>query len=82
MAGNSVKQGDDQDPAPIVDNTAVPKGARDALYVIRKSADHKAAARKILEKHGSRKTGMRMTVQGQRAKPKQINSAQIAMDFG
>jgi deoxyribodipyrimidine photo-lyase len=68
-------------PAPIVDNAAAAKAARDALYVIRKSPTHKAAARKIVDKHGSRKTGMPMTGQGRRAKPKPNNSAQITMDF-
>jgi deoxyribodipyrimidine photo-lyase len=68
-------------PAHIVDNAAAAKAARDALYVIRKSPTHKAAARKIVDKHGSRKTGMPMTGQGRRAKPKPNNSAQITMDF-
>jgi deoxyribodipyrimidine photo-lyase len=73
-------------PPPIVDNAAAAKAARDALYVIRKSPAHKAAARKIVDKHGSRKTGMPMTGQGphtkpKRAKPKPANTAQIAMDF-
>lgn len=73
-------------PAPIVDNAKAAKAARDALYVIRKSPTHKAAARKIVDKHGSRKTGMPMTGQGHRAhpksaKPKPANTAQISMDF-
>jgi deoxyribodipyrimidine photo-lyase len=70
-----------------VDNAAAAKAARDALYVIRKSPRHKAAARKIADKHGSRKTGMPMTGLGphtrpKRAKPKPANAAQISMDFG
>jgi deoxyribodipyrimidine photo-lyase len=68
-------------PAPIVDNAAAAKAARDVLYVIRKSPTHKAAARKIVTKHGSRKTGMPMTGQQRRTKPKPANTAQIAMDF-
>jgi deoxyribodipyrimidine photo-lyase len=68
-------------PAPIVDNAAAAKAARDALYVIRKSPTHKAAAREIVDKHGSRKTGMPMTGQKRRAKPKPANTAQMAMDF-
>jgi deoxyribodipyrimidine photo-lyase len=73
-------------PPPIVDNASAAKGARDALYVIRKNPTHKAAARKIVDKHGSRKTGMPMTGQGRRAKPKSavpkpIDTAQITMDF-
>jgi len=68
-------------PAPIVDNAAAAKAARDALYVIRKNPTHKAAARKIVDKHGSRRTGMPMTGQKPRAKPKLKNPAQISMDF-
>ena len=68
-------------PPPIVDNAMAAKSARDALYVIRKSADHKAAARKIVDKHGSRKTGMPMTGQKRRTKLKPEDTAQISMDF-
>jgi deoxyribodipyrimidine photo-lyase len=68
-------------PAPIVDSAAAAKAARDALYVIRRSPDHKAAARKIANKHGSRKTGMPMTGQKRRAKEKPAKDAQITMDF-
>ncbi|MFM2099973.1 MAG: hypothetical protein RLZZ366_1512, partial [Pseudomonadota bacterium] len=73
-------------PTPIVDNAQAAKAARDALYIIRKNPDHKAAARKIVAKHGSRKTGMPMTGQGRRAKPKRAksnpaNTAQMTLDF-
>ncbi|MFM2098554.1 MAG: hypothetical protein RLZZ366_93 [Pseudomonadota bacterium] len=68
-------------PPPIVDNAAAAKAARDALYVIRKSPAHKAVAGKIADKHGSRKTGVPMTGQSRRSKPKPNNSAQITMDF-
>jgi deoxyribodipyrimidine photo-lyase len=73
-------------PAPIVDNAKAAKAARDALYAIRKNPTHKATARKIVDKHGSRKTGMPMTGQGRLAhpkpaKPKPANTAQISMDF-
>jgi deoxyribodipyrimidine photo-lyase len=68
-------------PPPIVDNAAAAKAARDALYVIRKSPDHKAAARKIVTKHGSRKAGMKMTGQKRSAKLKADTSAQMALDF-
>ncbi len=68
-------------PPPIVDNAAAAKSAREALHIIRKKADHKAAARKIVEKHGSRKTGMPMTGQSRRSKPKPANTAQMTMDF-
>jgi deoxyribodipyrimidine photo-lyase len=68
-------------PPPIVDCAAAAKAARDALYVVRKSPTHKATARQIVDKHGSRKTGMPMTGQKRRAKPKVANTAQLAMDF-
>lgn len=68
-------------PAPIVDNAAAAKAARDALYAIRKGADHKAAARRIVDKHGSRKTGMPMTGAPRGAKRKSAPSAQLALDL-
>ena len=68
-------------PPPIVDCAIAAKAARDALYSIRKSPDHKAKARKIVDKHGSRKTGMPMTGQKRRTKLKPANTAQISMDF-
>lgn len=68
-------------PAPIVDNTEAARAARDALYSIRKGSDHKAAARQIVDKHGSRKTGMPMTGRSGRKKPKPACSAQLTMDF-
>jgi deoxyribodipyrimidine photo-lyase len=68
-------------PPPIVDNAGAAKAARDALYVVRRSPSHKASARKIVDKHGSRKTGMPMTGQSKRNKSKPANTAQITMDF-
>ncbi len=68
-------------PAPIVDCTAAAKAARDALYSIRKSGDHRAKAKQIAEKHGSRKTGMPMTGQKRRAKTKTGQNAQMTLDF-
>jgi deoxyribodipyrimidine photo-lyase len=68
-------------PAPIVDNAVAAKAARDALYVIRKRPEHKADARKIVAKHGSRKTGMPMTGQKRRAKAAPKADAQMALDL-
>jgi deoxyribodipyrimidine photo-lyase len=48
-------------PAPIVDNAAAAKFARDTLYAIRKTGEHKHTASEIVVKHGSRKSGMPMT---------------------
>jgi deoxyribodipyrimidine photo-lyase len=68
-------------PPPIVDNATAAKAARDALYVIRKNPDHKVAARKIVAKHGSRKTGMPMTGQKRRTKPKPEDNSQMTLEF-
>jgi deoxyribodipyrimidine photo-lyase len=68
-------------PPPIVDCAAAAKAARDALYSVRKRPDHKATARQIVNKHGSRKTGMPMTGQKRRMKAKPANTAQMTMDF-
>ena len=72
-------------PSPIVDNAAAAKAARDALYAIRKDPVHKAAARQIADKHGSRKAGMPMTgaKRGARrgTKPQAPPTGQLALDF-
>lgn len=63
-------------PAPIVDNVAAARAAREALSAIRKSAGHKVAARQIVNKHGSRKTGMPMTGMTKAGKARRTKSAQ------
>ena len=68
-------------PPPIVDCASAAKAARDALYIVRKNPEHKAAARKIVQKHGSRKTGMPMTGQKGRSNRKPADTAQMTMDF-
>jgi deoxyribodipyrimidine photo-lyase len=68
-------------PAPIVENVAAAKAARDTLYAIRKTSDHKVTARRIVNKHGSRKTGMSVTGQKRTAKPKPISAPQYTLDF-
>ena len=72
-------------PAPIVDNATAARAARDALYGLRKGAGHKAAARQIVDKHGSRKTGMPMTGGKRRTKPdatlKAAPTLQLALDL-
>ncbi len=64
-------------PPPIVDNVAAARTAKEKLSCVRKSAGHKAAARNIVNKHGSRKTGMPMTGQ-QRGRG---SSAQMTFDL-
>jgi deoxyribodipyrimidine photo-lyase len=68
-------------PPPIVDCASAAKAARDLLYTLRKSPDHKVSARKIVDKHGSRKTGMPMTGQSRRTKPKPRDTAQMTFDL-
>jgi deoxyribodipyrimidine photo-lyase len=68
-------------PSPIIENAAAAKAARDTLYAIRKSSDHKVAARKIVNKHGSRKAGMPKADQKRSAKPKPVSGSQYVMDF-
>lgn len=48
-------------PAPLVDNAAAGRAARDAIHAIRKSPGHASTARAIVDRHGSRKAGMPMT---------------------
>ncbi|MFX8289497.1 FAD-binding domain-containing protein, partial [Acinetobacter baumannii] len=47
-------------PAPLVDNAAAGRAARDAIHAIRKSPGHASTARAIVDRHGSRKAGMPM----------------------
>lgn len=60
-------------PKPIVDNAAAAKAARNILYGLRKATEHHLEAKKIADKHGSRKAGLPMTG----SKPKPIIKAQI-----
>lgn len=70
-----------QYPAPIVDNATAAKAARDALHGIRKGADHKTVARQIVDKHGSRKTGMLMTGAKRGTRRQPAPTAQLALDL-
>ena len=45
-------------PMPIVDEKTARKAAADRLYGLRKKPEHKEAARKIVDKHGSRKSAL------------------------
>lgn len=68
-------------PPPIVEHAEAAKAARDALYAVRKGADHKQAANEIVAKHGSRKAGIPMT--GRKRKPAIRSDAdpQLTLDF-
>ncbi len=49
-------------PKTIVDETTARKAAAEKIYSIRKNLDHKLIAKKIVTKHGSRKSGLKQTV--------------------
>lgn len=68
-------------PAPIVDNATAAKFARETLYAVRKGSDHRQAAREIVAKHGSRKSGSSTTTRKRQAKPKPVATKQLAFDF-
>ena len=68
-------------PPPIVDNAAAARAARDALHGIRKRADHKTAARDIVDRHGSRKTGMPMTGARRGTGRKPAATGQLTLDL-
>ena len=71
--------------APIVDLAATARSAREVLHAIRKGAGHEAAAREIIDKHGSRKAGMPMT--GRRPTKRRLptrvqdGDAQLVLEF-
>lgn len=68
-------------PAPVVDNVAAARAAREALHSVRKRADHKGDARKIVAKHGSRRAGIRMTGQQPKVRTDMEGSRQLALDL-
>jgi deoxyribodipyrimidine photo-lyase len=48
-------------PMQIVEEQAARKAAADKIYRLRKGSEHKEVARKIMTKHGSRKSGLKKT---------------------
>jgi deoxyribodipyrimidine photo-lyase len=68
-------------PAPIVDNDRAAMAARDALYGIRNGSDHKAVARQIANKHGSRKAGIPMTGAKRGTRRQSAATAQLTLDL-
>ena len=48
-------------PMPVVDEKLARKAAADKLYALRKTTGHRKTARKIVDKHGSRKAGLPKT---------------------
>ena len=51
-------------PLPIVDEATARKAAAQKIYALRKELNHKLEAKKIVTKHGSRKSGLKQTVKG------------------
>jgi hypothetical protein len=68
-------------PAPIVDNAAAAKFARETLHAVRKGLDHRQAAHEIVAKHGSRKTAPSATGRKRQVKSKTSADKQMAFDF-
>ncbi len=68
-------------PPPIVDNAAAARAARDAIHGVRKRADHNQAARDIVDRHGSRKTGMPMTGARRGTRRKPAATGQLTLDL-
>jgi deoxyribodipyrimidine photo-lyase len=68
-------------PPPIVDHVMAGKAARDRLYALRKQAIHKQAADHIADKHGSRKSGIKMTGKPSNKPRKPKNTSQLTFDL-
>lgn len=60
-------------PAPIVDERAVVKHAKDCLYGLRGSAEARSEAGAVQQKHGSRKSGLPPT--GRAGRPRKVSGA-------
>jgi len=67
-------------PPPIVDNASAARAARDALYALRRRADHKETARRIVDKHGSRKAGLAKPRRNPKAAKAGAPNPQFAFD--
>ena len=69
-------------PAPIVDEQAAARAAKDALYGLRKGREAKAEADRIQNQHGSRKSGLPPTGQGRkRTSPTRRTPADAQLDL-
>ncbi|MHA7841467.1 MAG: FAD-binding domain-containing protein [Gammaproteobacteria bacterium] len=64
-------------PMPIIDEKIARKVAAAKLYELRKNMEHKAIAAKIVDKHGSRKSGLPKIIK----KEKETNSKQGELPF-
>jgi len=68
-------------PPPIVDNAAAMRAARDAVHAVRRGADHREAAHRIVARHGSRKAGLPMTGGKRRKGAQQVEATQLKLDL-
>ena len=72
-------------PAPVVDEKAARKAAADKIFAVRSTPGFREKAQRILEKHGSRKSGMMRTLAGfggrKKAQPKEKQTNQIELPF-
>ena len=69
-------------PAPIVDNAAAMRAARETLHALRRDSGHKSAAQVIATRHGSRKASPQGAVRRRGGRAKPADDAQLALDFG
>jgi deoxyribodipyrimidine photo-lyase len=67
-------------PAPIVDWAASVKAARARLTEFRQRDDVRAQTAQVMERHGSRKSGMNIT--GERKSKAQASSQQLSLNLG
>ncbi len=72
--------GTDAYPAPIVDERAAMKHAKDRMYSLRATPEAKAQADEVQQKHGSRKSGLTPTV-GKRAASKKPAAPSTQQDL-
>ena len=69
-------------PPPIVDNAGAMRAARETLHALRRDRSRKGAARAIVNKHGSRRTGMPRAEGGRRTRVSPPDQVQLSLDFG
>ena len=74
----AVKTLDTRYPPPMVDHLSAAKEARKKIWAVRKRADFKSQAKAISDKHGSRRSGIKM--RGQRPK-KTHDDRQLGFSF-
>lgn len=66
-------------PMPLIDEQVARKAAAAQLYGLRKNTAHKETARKIVHKHGSRKSGLPRTVSRKRASPSKSTQTELSL---